>query len=88
METTLDKLGRIVIPRRVRQSMGLEAGTVLRIEESADGIVLKQLPDGPRTRLQDGVLVVSGEVTGDSISVVARHREDRLKALASRRRRR
>jgi len=33
METTLDRFGRIIIPKDVRDDMGLEAGAVLQIEK-------------------------------------------------------
>lgn len=41
METTIDRFGRVVIPKRVREDLGLKAGEPLVIEEQAEGILLK-----------------------------------------------
>lgn len=65
METTLDRFGRIVIPKRVRDELGLDAGSVLQIEEAEGRIVLSLRRDEPDLVREDGVLVFTGEATGD-----------------------
>ncbi|MBW2333424.1 MAG: AbrB/MazE/SpoVT family DNA-binding domain-containing protein [Deltaproteobacteria bacterium] len=42
METTLDKFGRIVIPKRVRDDLGLKPGAVLQIEQAEQKILMVQ----------------------------------------------
>lgn len=37
MEATVDKFGRIVIPKRVRDDLGIKAGTVVLLEEKGAG---------------------------------------------------
>ncbi len=88
MDITVDKFGRIVIPREVREGLGLEPGTVLRIEERQDQILLKPLREGPWTKVEGGVLVFSGVATEDLVGILRKHREERLKGLASTRKRR
>ena len=41
METTLDKFGRIVIPKEIRDDFNLKPGSQIRIEESEQTIILK-----------------------------------------------
>ena len=81
METTLDKFGRIVIPKRVRDDLGLFPGSVLKIEERAKEIVLKPAPESTPLVLKDGVLVFTGEVEGDVETILRRDREERSRKL-------
>src|SRR5438067_2382305 len=87
METTLDRFGRIVIPKEIREDLGIEAGSVLRVEEREDEIRLTPLRDNPPTRVKAGVLVFSGEPTGDLREALKRHRDERAKHTAGFRRR-
>jgi AbrB family looped-hinge helix DNA binding protein len=82
MEATLDKFGRIVIPKQVRDDLGLSPGAVLRVEEAGEGIVLKPVPGQSSLIVEDGVLVFTGEVAGDLERVVQWDREERAKKLA------
>lgn len=82
MEATLDKFGRIIIPKQVRDGLGLSPGAVLRVEKVADGIVLKPLADRAALVEEDGVLVFAGEVPEDVEHAVQRGREERARKLA------
>lgn len=82
MEAVLDKFGRIVIPKQVRDDLGLSPGAILRVEEAEEGIVLKPVPGHSPLVVEDGVLVFTGEVAGDLERVVQRDREERAKKLA------
>lgn len=62
--TTLDRFGRIVIPKRVREGLGLRAGSVLEIEEREHRIILKVRREEPDLVREDGVLVYTGEAVG------------------------
>ena len=41
METTLDRFGRIVIPKKIRDDFNLKPGSQISIEESDQVIILK-----------------------------------------------
>ncbi|PYY02429.1 MAG: AbrB/MazE/SpoVT family DNA-binding domain-containing protein, partial [Acidobacteria bacterium] len=41
MNIRVDKAGRIVLPKPVRDRLGLKAGASLEICESADGLLLR-----------------------------------------------
>lgn len=78
MNTTLDRFGRIVIPKQMRDGLGLQPGITLRIEEREDEIRLKPLREGSPTHEKDGILVFSGEAAGDLVGAVGASRESRL----------
>lgn len=62
MEVSVDKAGRIVVPKPVRDRLGLRQDSRLRVVETAEGLVLTPV-DRPTglTRDDDGWLVFSGE---------------------------
>ncbi len=67
MEATLDQLGRIELPRELRDDLGLSAGTVLTIEERSGGILLKPVASRAGLVRKEGVLVFAGEAEGDVV---------------------
>lgn len=83
METTLDKFGRVVIPKEIRDILGLKPGELLKVEQSGDEVVLKPLREEPPIRVKDGVLVYAGTATGNLTEAVRAHREERLKRVSS-----
>ena len=78
MKTTLEKFGRIVIPKRVRDDLGLKPGTVLQIEQANQRILMEPINEGPHVVVKDGVLVFSGAATGDLVAAIKIHRHERL----------
>ena len=87
IETTVDRFGRVVIPKKTRDHFGLEPGAALTITEREDGILLKpETPDAP-LRLKGRVLVFTGEPTAEASQLVRRQREERLRRLQPRGRR-
>ena len=83
METTLDKFGRVVIPKEIRDNLGLKPGEVLQIERIEDEVILKPLKEETPLHIKEGVLVFSGTATGNIIESVRIHREERLRKIAS-----
>ena len=83
METTLDKFGRIVIPKRVRDDLGLKPGAVLQIEQADKRILMEPVHEGPHVVVKNGVLVFSGTATGDIVGAIQAHRKERLSEVGS-----
>ena len=83
METTLDKFGRIVIPKRVRDDLGLKPGAILKIEQADQGILMEPVNEGPHVVVKNGVLVFSGTPTGDIVGAIQLNRQERLKKAGS-----
>jgi len=65
MKTTIDSVGRIVIPKALRNALGLTAGSTVDISRYGAGLQL--VPAGRTARLVEeaGVLVVAGETVID-----------------------
>jgi AbrB family looped-hinge helix DNA binding protein len=81
METNLDRFGRVIIPKRVRDKLGLKPGAVLEVEEQGGDVLLKPVQEEPRLLERDGVLVFGGEALGDLAESVQKHRRERLKGV-------
>lgn len=62
MQATIDSMGRIVVPKPLRDALGLEPGTIVDISRYGDGL---HIVSGGRTaRLQtaeDGTLVAHSD---------------------------
>jgi AbrB family looped-hinge helix DNA binding protein len=82
METTLDRFGRIIIPKDVRDDMGLEAGAVLQIEKEGEKIVLQPVQGEPKVMKKKGILVFTGTAVGDVGAALHEHRKRRLKKIS------
>lgn len=54
-----DKSGRIVLPKEIRDHLGIIAGTEFEIEERDNGIFLKPIHQEPKITEKNGWLVVS-----------------------------
>lgn len=69
MKATVDALGRIVVPKPLRDALGLVPGTTVDVSRYGEGLAV--LPAGRTARLveHDGVLVVTGETRIDDDTV-------------------
>lgn len=65
MEATVDSVGRIVVPKALRDALGLQAGSTVDISRYGAGLQL--VPTGRTARLVDesGALVATGETQID-----------------------
>lgn len=83
METTLDRFGRVVIPKEIRDTLGLKPGELLKVEQSDDEVVLKPLREEPPIKVKEGVLVYTGTAASNLMEAVRAHREERLRRVSS-----
>jgi AbrB family looped-hinge helix DNA binding protein len=65
MKATIDAVGRVVVPKPLRDALGLAPGAVVDISRYGAGLQL--VPAGRTARLveESGVLVATGETTID-----------------------
>jgi AbrB family looped-hinge helix DNA binding protein len=85
MQVSIDKAGRILVPKPVRDRLGLREDCKLELVETPEGFFLK--PPNRRSgvsRDKDGWLVISGEPTGtiDWDRLVEADREERMEKIA------
>lgn len=88
MDLTIDKFGRVVIPKKIRDRLGLEPGSTLRLDISreAEGEKLSLRPIRKEDALQrkGRLLVHTGELRDEATEFVARDRERRDQKLMGR----
>ncbi len=83
MKTTLDRFGRVVVPKGIRDRLGLRPGAEIEIDEKENEVVLKPVEHEPSLMVREGILVYTGTATGDLRGAVRALREERLKKVAS-----
>jgi AbrB family looped-hinge helix DNA binding protein len=79
MKTKVDRFGRIVVPKEIRDRHGLVPGSQVEIEDSAETILLRVLSDLPGLVEKQGILIFSGRATGELDSTIRSLREERLR---------
>jgi AbrB family looped-hinge helix DNA binding protein len=83
MKTTLDRFGRLVVPKDIRDRLGLRPGVEIEIDEKENEVILKLVDHEPSLMVKEGLLVYSGKATGDLRAAVRAHRDDRLHKVSS-----
>jgi AbrB family looped-hinge helix DNA binding protein len=77
---TLDKAGRVMIPKPLRQELHLGPGDTLQLDSEGEQITLRPMRSKALFKKERGVLVYQGEPTETSVTaVIDRERERRLR---------
>ena len=84
MQTSIDKFGRIVIPKRFREDLGLAAGQAVELEREADRIVVRAANTEPVLAMEADLLVYTGRVDGDIWEAIQADREKRMNDVVRR----
>src|SRR5260370_13612202 len=80
---TLDKAGRVVLPKPLRDRFQLAPGDTLLLESEGERITLRPLRQNVMLKKELDVWVYQGEPTDASIpDLIDRERENRLRAVA------
>jgi AbrB family looped-hinge helix DNA binding protein len=76
---TLDKAGRVLIPKPLRIKLRLGPGDTLHLESQGERILLRPVRPKALLKKEQGVWVYQGEPSDASITdVIDRQREERL----------
>lgn len=81
----IDKAGRLVVPKKIRDTLHVRAGDRFAVEEKEDGILLRPIYPEVRLEERDGLMVMVGgpPVTNDDIvELINRQRERRMQYVA------
>lgn len=77
----IDGAGRVVIPKAIRDSLGLHSGIELEIGADAERIILEPVAQEAPMTERGGILIVGGELAGEAIDAKA-VQDERLDRLA------
>jgi AbrB family looped-hinge helix DNA binding protein len=88
MNVSIDSAGRIVLPKPIRERLGLTGGDELEIEETADGVVLRVAGSDPAMRIKQGMWVHTGRLAerADWGAEIERDRQERMEKILGLRR--
>ena len=81
MQLTMDRFGRMVLPKAIREEFHLRTGSRLEIEEGTNCIILKPIEGADAVRQKEGVLVYAGTADENLETAVARQRRQRIAGL-------
>jgi AbrB family looped-hinge helix DNA binding protein len=81
MTLKIDNAGRVVLPKPVRDRLGLRSGSDLEIEETPEGLVLKPVGRRPSLVRRGSFWVHTGEIAAgyDILRAIHEDREDRMR---------
>jgi AbrB family looped-hinge helix DNA binding protein len=86
MELTIDKFGRVVLPKKLREHLGVGVSLKVEVKETAEGILLKPVRQASNLVMKDGILILKGSgENSDRIdwdSLVEDEREERIRKIA------
>lgn len=80
---TIDRFGRILIPKSLREAAGFLPGTEIDIVAEPRGVrlVAREGEEGALLREENGILVFVGKLLTDATDQVERDREARIRKL-------
>jgi AbrB family looped-hinge helix DNA binding protein len=84
MNVKIDKAGRIVLPKPLRDRLRLRQGSDLEIEERPEGVLLKPVDQRPSMVQKNGIWVHLGKLAKgfDWDTLIDDVRDDRIKDLS------
>lgn len=80
MTLKIDGAGRVILPKPMRDRLGLRAGSDLEIQETEDGVVLRPAERQAFMTKKEGLWVHTGKLLGtDIVEAVRGDRGDRIR---------
>ena len=81
MLTTIDKFGRVIIPKKIRENLGIGVETTLNISAKGKQIVIEPVQDDNPVVDKDGILVFTGKLNIKRNNLVKNDRNQRTRKL-------
>ncbi len=83
MVTIIDKFGRVTIPKKFRERLGINSKTKLNISENGERIVIEPVQNNEHLIDKDGILVFTGKLDRKRSDFVRNDRNQRIHKLLS-----
>ena len=80
MLTTIDKFGRVKIPKKILKHLGIHSGTTLNISENGKRIVIEPVQEKEPLVEKNGILVFTGKLNGKINGLIQKDRKTRIKS--------
>lgn len=81
MVTTLDKFGRVIIPKRFRERLGINFKSTLNISEEGKRIVIELVQEKKPVVDRNGILVFTGSLEDKKNDLIKSDRNRRMLKL-------
>jgi AbrB family looped-hinge helix DNA binding protein len=78
MQTAIDKFGRVLIPKSIRDHLGVEPGEVVQVIEQDNQILIKLIKNKTALKMKDNIMVYDAEPTGDIEEAIKKQRDERM----------
>ncbi|MDZ7766237.1 MAG: AbrB/MazE/SpoVT family DNA-binding domain-containing protein [Melioribacteraceae bacterium] len=85
MLTKLDRFGRVIIPKRLREELGINPETKLNISEEGQKIVIELVKDKSPAVNRNGILVFTGKLDSKEKDLIKSDRNKRMRKLLTNR---
>jgi len=85
MELKIDKFGRVVLPKKLREHLGVGVSLKVEVKETAEGVLLTPVRRESGLMMKDGVLMLRGGGDDSHINwdtLVEDEREERIRHIA------
>lgn len=84
MTLKIDKAGRVILPKPIRDRLGIHEGSDLEVQETPEGLTLKPAGRQPSMVKEHGLWVHTGKLPPgfDIVQAIRDDREDRIRKLA------
>ena len=81
LKTKIDNFGRVVIPKKIRQAMGIKNNTDVYIEPMENGILVSMGNLNSIVKDDNGIIVVCSEPLEEFTGFLNQNRQDRIKKI-------
>jgi bifunctional DNA-binding transcriptional regulator/antitoxin component of YhaV-PrlF toxin-antitoxin module len=85
MELKIDKFGRVVLPKKLREHLGVGLSLKVEVKETPEGVLLTPVRRESGLMMKDGILIHRGSGRESHIdwdSLVEDEREERIRHIA------
>ncbi|MBL1214376.1 MAG: AbrB/MazE/SpoVT family DNA-binding domain-containing protein [Ignavibacteriae bacterium] len=84
MLATLDKFGRVLIPKKLRDHLGIKPDTSINIVKDGKRIIIEAIEDEDPIINKNGLLIFTGKLQGNLETELQADRLRRAKSLLNR----